>query len=173
MKKNIRFLLVISILLFLSIGLTNCKKEEKFSEIPYITFTSVVPEKNEDGIVEKGYLTIHFQDGDGDLGLNDDDLEPPFDTSSIYYYNFFIDYYKKNNGEFQKMELDGSQNARFPRLSNKTTESIEGDISISIFLNTYDLSTTYDTLKLKCHIVDRKLHPSNEVESDEIIVKKK
>lgn len=172
MKKNIRFILLFNIA-FSCLLLTSCKKEEKFSEIPHITFTSVVPQQNANGIVETGELTIHFQDGDGDLGLDEDDLEPPFDTSSVYYYNFFIDYYKKINGEFQLLELNGSQNARFPRLSDKETESIEGDICINIILNTYNLTTTYDTLKLRCHIVDRKLHKSNEVESGEIIVKKK
>ncbi|MCQ2286586.1 MAG: hypothetical protein MJZ76_06905 [Bacteroidales bacterium] len=166
MKKWLLFLSIVALF-------TSCRKEEKFSETPYISFVSFEKIANEHAYDEQGRLTIHFQDGDGDLGLNEDDLSSPFDTSSIFYYNFFIDYYKKTDGEFQLLKLDGLQNARFPRLSNKETESIEGDISINIFINTYDLTSDYDTMKLECHIVDRALHQSNVITTPEFIVKKR
>lgn len=166
MKKTLTAILL---LLFC----TGCQKEEKFSVIPQISFVSFEKIDNGQHYDEQGRLTIHFQDGDGDLGLNDTDTDTPFDTNSTYYYNFFIDYYKKNNGEYEKINLDGLQNARFPRLSNKETESIEGDISINIYINTYDPGSEYDTMKLECHIVDRALHKSNTIAVPEFIVKKR
>jgi len=168
MRKKFLYILYIVVII-----LSSCKKEEKFSEVPYITFVDFVKIPNSHGYDEQARLTIHFQDGDGDLGLNDNELNAPFDTSSIYYYNFFIDYYKKIDGEYQLLELPSTTNSRFPRLSDKASESIEGDISINIFINTYDWSTTYDTMKLECHIVDRALHESNTITVPEFVVKKK
>ena len=168
MRKKFLYILYI-----IAIILSSCKKEEKFSEVPYITFVDFVKIPNSTGYDDQARLTIHFQDGDGDLGLNENELSAPFDTSSIYYYNFFIDYYKKIDGEYQLLELPSTTNSRFPRLSDKASESIEGDISINIFINTYDWSTTYDTMKLECHIVDRALHKSNTITVPEFVVKKK
>ncbi len=54
-------------------------------------------------------------------------------------------------------QLDNSRNARFPRLSDDLPESIEGDISVVLYINTYDYTSVYDTLKLRCYIVDRAL----------------
>ena len=170
MKNRVFTYIICCIAVFLLVA---CKKEEKFSEIPYISFVDFVKIDNALGYDDQARLTIHFQDGDGDLGLNENDIYPPFDTSSIYHYNFFIDCYKKIDGEYQLLELDGTQNSRFPRLSDKDSESIEGDISVNVYIGTYDWSTPYDTMKLECHIVDRKLHESNTITVPEFIVKKK
>jgi len=150
-----------------------CHKVEHFPVEPAIEFVSLEKIDNGTSADQRATLTIHFQDGDGDIGLNEADTYAPFDTASVYYYNFFIDYYKKRNGEFQKVEFDGiTFNQRIPRLSNSVPESIEGDISIILDINSYDMSTRYDTILFKCHIVDRALHESNEVQSSELIVRK-
>ena len=150
-----------------------CQKREKFPVEPHIEFVSLEKIPNAAGYDQRATLTLHFQDGDGDIGLNESDIEPPFDTSSVYYFNFFIDYYKKVNGEFQKIDFEGvSFNQRIPRLSNSVPESIEGDIHLDLDINSYDFSTRKDTIKFRCRIVDRALHESNEVETDELIVKK-
>lgn len=164
--------LVLVVLLVLIFG-QSCKKEEKFAIEPAISFVSFVKLDDGSGVDNLGQLTIHFQDGDGDLGLNDSDLQPPFDTSSLYYYNFFIDYYRKENGEFVLMDLGDERHARFPRLSNTLPESIEGDISINLYINTLDPSTQFDTMQLSCYIVDRALHKSNEISTPPFIVKKR
>ena len=169
MKKTffLPFILIVMIL-------SSCQKQETFSEIPLISFVNFEKIVDGSGIDNQGKLTIHFQDGDGDLGLNESDISAPFDTSSIYYYNFFIDYYKKQNGEFVLLEqLDETRHARFPRLSDALPESIEGDISVVLYINTYDYTTIYDTLRLECYIVDRALHKSNTITTPDIIVKKK
>lgn len=160
-------------IIVLALVLGACQKPEKFPVEPHIEFVSLEKIDNGTGIDQRAKLTIHFQDGDGDIGLNESDVESPFDTSSVYYFNFFIDYYKKIDGNFQRIDFDGvSFNQRIPRLSNSVPESIEGDISINLDINSYDMTTQYDTILFKCHIVDRALNVSNEVETSHLIVKK-
>ncbi|MDD4395880.1 MAG: hypothetical protein PHQ33_08345 [Bacteroidales bacterium] len=162
-------------LLFLSLVLLSaCKKEEKFSDIPAIEFVSLTKIDNGTNVDQRATLVLHFQDGGGDIGLNSTDISAPYDTSSVYYYNFFIDYYKKVNGEFQLIEFEEiSFNQRIPRLSETLPESIEGDITLELDINSYDLSTTYDTIRFDCYIVDRALHHSNTITTPELVVKKK
>ncbi|MBO4646198.1 MAG: hypothetical protein J5642_06745 [Bacteroidales bacterium] len=165
--RNICLLFCLSLLLF------SCDKREKFPVEPFIEFVSLEKVNDGTGIDHRAHLVLHFQDGDGDIGLNEQDIDPPFDTSSVYYYNFFIDYYKKENGEFRKLEFNGlTFNQRIPRLSNTVPESIEGEIHIDLDINSFDYSSLYDTLMMKCYIVDRALHVSNTVETTPIVVKK-
>ena len=84
----------------------------------------------------------------------------------------FVDYYKKQNGEFVLLStMSDSRHARFPSLKRRCSESIEGELSVTLYINTYDFSTLYDTLKLECFIVDRALNHSNVITTPEIVVK--
>jgi hypothetical protein len=141
-----------------------CRKQEKYSIIPEIKFINF--EKLEQN---SGILTFYFQDGDGDIGLNSKDIYPPFDTSSYYYYNFFCDYFEKQNGIFEKIDsienhlgemIPVNLNARIPRVSTLPEESVNGEIYITI-QQYRDIFSKFDTIKLEFHIVDRKLHESN------------
>ena len=165
MKKMLFFL-------FLGFLFTCCEPEDKYPIIPKIVFLSLDKIPNEMGFDNKASLTFYFEDGDGDIGLNNtsEDLRPPFDTTSIYHYNFFIDYYEKQNGEFVKIDLPAEQNARIPRLSNNTPESIDVTVSVEIFIN--NIVSVYDTVKFEFYIVDRALHHSNVVSTPEIIIDK-
>ena len=163
--KKITHLVVILCVLFCA-----CRKPEIYSDIPEIKFISF--EKYQEylhgNVLECGELTFYFQDGDGDIGLNDTDNYPPFDTASIYHCNFFCDYYEKRNGVFIKIDSVKTPagispfnlNARFPRLSKLPEESINGEIRLKMPFY-YDIFSPYDTIKLKFHIVDRKLNQSN------------
>lgn len=145
-----------------------CRKEQKFSEIPYIEFVSLTKADPSTGM--DVLLTFNFQDGDGDIGLDDYDIEPPYDTSSIFHYNCFIDYYEKQNGEFVKVDLPATMNVRIPRLSYKEVESIEGTLYISLYAN--NPFSPYDTIKYTVTIVDRALNYSNTISTSEYIVNK-
>jgi len=153
---------IICLATILCVLFCTCRKPIQYSVIPEIKFISFEKITQNEGI-----LAFYFQDGDGDIGLNDYDMYPPFDTSSIYYYNFFCDYYEKQNGFFIKIDSVETNigiepfilNARFPRLSNLPEESINGEIFLKMV--PYRDETPYDTIKLKFHIVDRKLNHSN------------
>jgi hypothetical protein len=147
---------------------SSCRKPE-VDKIPAITFKSIDKIANDLGYDDKATLTIHFQDGDGDVGLDDNDWQAPFDTASPYFYNWFIDFYEKQNGQFVKIDINN--NARIPRLSKTYPETIEGDISIELFVNNY--SSPFDTVRFECYIVDRALNHSNIITTSELIVRKR
>jgi len=154
MKKMICFGIV------LLVFLCACKKPVRYSVIPKIRFISF--EKLQQ---EKGKLTFYFQDGDGDIGLDDWQTMPP------YNYNFFCSYYEKQNGVFVKVDsiLDPkgemypfNLNARIPRLSTLPEESIDGEIAIVFSPSYFDSFSPYsDTVSLEFYILDRQLNKSN------------
>jgi len=150
--------------------LTGCRHPEKFSEVPSIRFVSLDKVDDGSGKDNQAYLVVHFQDGDGDIGLDDGDTTGVFAIDSAFYYNFFIDFYEKQEGEWVLVELPTPLHSRVPYLSDAVPESIEGDISILTYVNNF--FSPYDTIKLKCRLVDRALHVSNEIETPEIIVNK-
>jgi len=166
--KNYLQYAVIGMLAVLAVQASSCR-EPQFDKTPAITFKSIEKIANSLGYDDKAKLTIHFQDGDGDIGLDEKDWQPPFDTASTYFYNWFIDFYEKQNGQFVKIDI--SNNARIPRLSSTVPESIEGDLSIELFINNY--FSPYDTVRFECYIVDRELHHSNIITTPEIIIKKR
>ena len=65
-----------------------CKKREEFSEIPYLEFTKYEIKDSVDAlgnITKLCELHLFFTDGDGDIGLFEEDTIAPFD------YNLFVD----------------------------------------------------------------------------------
>lgn len=150
----------------LSVLITACRPPEKFSDIPRIEFISLQPDSLQ---AYQANLVIYFEDGDGDIGLNDADTTGIFAPDSPYHYNFFIDYYEKRHGEWVLVDMIMPLHSRIPRLSDAETESISGQISILTYC--HDPSSSYDTSKLSCYIVDRALHKSNVIETPEIIRK--
>jgi len=138
-----------------------CPKPVQYSDTPEIKFINFEILNETDGI-----LTYYFQDGKGDIGLDDTFNYPPFDTG-LYYYNFFCDYYEKQNGKFEKIDsvetINGIEplifNARIPRLSFLPEESINGEIYHKMV--PYRIISNYDTVLLKFFIVDRQLNHSN------------
>lgn len=152
--------------MLLALLLSACRKEEKFSYVPAIEFVSLEAIEDE-GSWTDVRLTIKFQDGDGDIGLDDDDLKAPFDTSSIYYYNCFITYFEKQNGEFVEVELPSTLNMRIPRLSYDCPESISGELYLDLFAN--NPFSPYDTIRYELFIVDRALNHSNTITTTEYI----
>jgi hypothetical protein len=150
---------------FIVVFLCACKEPKRYSIIPEIKFLGFERINQTDGL-----LHFYFQDGDGDFGLNGDDTYPPFDPSSVFYYNFFCAYYEKQNDVFVFIDSIEARpgviepfllNARIPRVSPLPEESVHGEIFIE--MQPYRDISEYDTVKLEFYIVDRKLHKSNVV----------
>lgn len=150
--------------------LVGCRHEEKFSTTPHIEFVSIEKVDNGTNVDDQANLVFSFQDGDGDIGLDNADTAGVFHVDSAYYYNLFVDYYEKQNGVWTLMNLPATLNARIPHLSDNVPESIEGKLTILTYINNY--SSPYDTVKLSFYLVDRALHKSNVVETPEIIIHK-
>ncbi len=165
-----------------TVGNQACRKFETFPIEPVITFDEFLVELNtQTGITERGVLKFKYTDGDGDLGLDPRDTFPPFNRKSPYYYNMIIKYYEKQFGEFVEVPLLSwnpdslyydtiTFNARIPNLTPESGNmNIKGAVSDTLFI--YNPLSDFDTIKFGVYIYDRALHPSNEIETGEIIRK--
>ena len=166
----------ITLLLFIIVLFISCRKPVIFSDIPEIKLISFEKYQDEQ-VTDAAMLVFYFQDGEGDIGFDLTDPTPIFDSTSFYYFNFFCDYYEKQNGVYVKIDsietANGNTepfhfNGRLPRLSDLPEESIHGEI-YRIIAPYYDDSSPYsDTIQLRFFIVDRKLNQSNVVVADMI-----
>ena len=151
--------------------LSSCMKKEVYPDIPLIAFQGFTEEFDSGMYAKRGILTISFKDGNGDIGLRTDQTQPPFDTTSIYYYNYIIDYYEKQNGTYVKVDLDPSFNARIPYLTpNDQNKSIKGIIVDTLTLNPMPV---HDTIKFKFFIYDRAFNKSNVDSTPPIILRRR
>ncbi len=158
-------------ILGLMLFLVSCSKDPVYPVEPSIAFTSFTKIQNNTGKDQKGILKISFTDGDGDIGLNQDDTQPPYDTASVYFYNMFITYYEKQHGIYVPVTLPISNNARVPQVPPATKGlPLQGDIEIELYIN--NPATTFDTIKYDAYIVDRALHVSNVISTPDIIISK-
>ncbi len=147
-----------SIILFAS-----CRDIKTFPIIPYIEFDSFTKINNGTNKDNKGILSIYFTDGDGNIGLEEDEN----DTS----YNFFMNYFEKQNGSWVKVDFPSSANFRLPILNTSDEEqSLEGTIELEIFFN--NPLSIYDTIQFECWLFDRDGNQSNHVFTSPIIVRK-
>jgi hypothetical protein len=155
----------------LSLGLSSCRKQVEYPLEPQIEFKSFDKIDDGTGIDNKAFLAINFTDGDGDLGLKDEDTLYPYNPEGDFYYNMLIEYYEKKADSFVLVTLPSTFNARFPYVeSNYINRGISGEIQIELFYNN-PLSTA-DSIKFSVQIIDRALNKSNVVFSPSIFVKK-
>ena len=143
-----------------------CKKREEFSDIPYLEF---IKYEIKDSIDALGNITklcelhIFFTDGDGDIGLFEEDTIAPFD------YNLFINYFEMKNNSLQQIidTLNPPYHIRIPNLTpTGQNKSLKVDLK-------YDVDITYrnsDTIKFELKLFDRALNESEWVSSSLIIL---
>jgi len=172
LKNQKRYFINVSLLLIV-VGLlfSSCTKPEIYPNTPVIKYKSFEKIPTTTGIDNKGYLTISFTDGDGDVGLKPEDTLPPYNLGSKYYYNFFIDYYEQQGDTFVKIDLPITNNSRIPYIEPNLAEfGIKGEIEIEIYFN--NIMSNSDSIKYEMYIVDRALNKSNVVMTPAIYVKK-
>ncbi len=158
----------LGIFLLLSTALTACFKKKKFSEIPSIQFIEFTRSN------DSAKMTLAFQDGEGDIGLEEDQMEAPYNPESRYYYNLYMVYYEKDDvlGWIPGTDFNGDsivfKNRILPVYHGKE-KGIEGKIIADIeplFYNPF--STQSDTIKYRIQLIDRALHESQWIESEVI-----
>ena len=173
MKKTL------TILIFTVFVLTACQEKVEYPIEPKISYEGLAYMMNADStLTGEVMLSIGYTDGDGDLGLDDNDTIYPFGPNDPYYYNLIIDYMKWDGNAFvetpmvywnqQTQMFDTiSFNARFKRLIfNDEVKPISG--TIDYLIPAYNPLGANDTIKFKVHIIDRALHQSNTVETEAI-----
>jgi hypothetical protein len=156
--SKITFILVLLLLLFA------CKKNETFSDIPYLEFTKYELKDSTDAlgnITKICELHIHFTDGDGDIGLFESDTIPPFD------YNLFVNYFEMKNDSLQQVNVNPPYHIRIPDLTQTgQNKSLKVDVK-------YEVNITYrnsDSIQFTLKLFDRALNESDWVSSPLIII---
>ncbi|MCU0422124.1 MAG: hypothetical protein MUC81_04865 [Bacteroidia bacterium] len=164
-----------------------CKGGEIYPIIPSIEFESsyvIFDRSGNDSLI--GFI-FKFKDGDGDIGLAEGDTFPPYNyvsapndparrNTNFYHYNCYVDYLEKRNGEYKHVvgEFTGDTLRRELRVMSLTPEgkfkAIRGTIEAQIEPNV--LGNKADTVKLRFLLIDRALHVSNEIESNDIILRR-
>ncbi|MBC8342768.1 MAG: hypothetical protein ISR55_06130 [Bacteroidetes bacterium] len=168
---KIKISLIISVLLAIILFI-NCTKDPEFSIIPEIQFVEYIQYKNDFGKDTALKIIISYTDGDGDLGLEQNDTFPPFNSGSLYHSCMYIYYYEFVDSQFVEVrpEIGGipvGDTIRFPyRFRNLTPDTPNKTIKGEIEWHTNLIQPQKNNyIKFKIFIFDRKLHKSNEVET--------
>jgi hypothetical protein len=152
--KSVSYLLFI----ILSFAFSACLKKQSASPIPVIEFKDFQSNK------DTANLLINFIDGDGDIGLTQNDTVPPNN------YNCFITYLEKQNGVWVRRQLPLDFNYRIPVVNTgKKDKKIKGEIKIALKPFYYDPFSAFDTIKYEIYIVDKALNKSNVILTPEIV----
>ena len=156
--SKIAFILVLVSVLFA------CKKNENFSDIPYLEFTGYTIKDSVDALGNNTKLCelhLYFTDGNGDIGLFDEDTIAPFD------YNIFVNYFEMDNDSLQQINVVPPFHIRIPNLTpTGQNKSLKVDVK-------YDVDITYrnsDTIKFELKLFDRALNESEWVSSGVIVI---
>ncbi len=168
------------LLSLMALGFQGCYSVPEFDLTPSITFRNVeqyTKKPNQFRLYDSLVLVVKFQDGDGNLGLsttNPEDIMGEFAFGQPAYYNFNAVPFKKVNGTFQPIFLNGKRieyPSRFPRIFSDTrVEPLEGDIRFSLIIDRNNLIKVNDTLRFEIMIKDRAKNNSNLVTTSEIIM---
>ncbi|MGV3538339.1 MAG: hypothetical protein ACO1OQ_00920 [Rufibacter sp.] len=185
MKRHSFFSLLT--LFMLVAGLFSCVQDPEFPLEPRITYRGVEQETKTDptqGVIESLILIVRFQDGDGNLGLSADrtkfpgDFQGPFADNQTTHHNFFTFVERKVNDKYEPLKVFNNQltyHGRFPRVSTEERqEPLEGDIRYNINFvkrSTGSVIKNGDIIRFRMYIYDRELNKSNEVTSEDIVIK--
>lgn len=158
-------ILTLFISLFLAITFQSCLNKETFPPEPSIAFVKLLT------YPDSARLVLSFTDGDGNLGLNQEDTTGSYCDSCIFYHNLFCEYYELQNGVWVHIPLNPLPPFeqipfyyRVPYLEptgqNKTQQ---GEISIAMPF--YFLESEFDTCKFEIQVVDRSFNYSNKIKT--------
>ncbi len=145
-----------------------CEKSKQFPNEPFVQlkkYDLVAANIDPNALNEHLNLGFYFTDGDGNIGLEDTDTQPPFCDTCDHYYNLHVNVYSKINGVF---ELNYPYNARIKNLTpNGQNQSLEGIMDYKIDI----ANRTSDTIMVDFYLEDRDLNKSNVEHTPELYVK--
>ncbi|MEX1133027.1 MAG: hypothetical protein WEC15_07390 [Flavobacteriales bacterium] len=156
---------VLAAVLIFAVG---CFPKEQFPVEPSITMKSF------EQFGDSASLTISFTDGNGDIGLEPSNLQPPFDTGSTYFHNMFLEYEELQNGVWVRPTLAIPFYYRIPNITpTGQNKVLEGDIAVA--LKPWPVfpappGSPNDTIRFSVQLVDRALNLSNTELTEQVIV---
>jgi len=149
-----------------------CQKVDDIPIIPQLSFKSFSMVKTADILeneVKRAVLTIHVEDGDGDIGLQDGDTTGVYSIDSTFYNDLFIELYEKKEGKYIKKPLIVPHNYRVPYIEpTGQIKLLKADIQAQMDYTkgTFDV----DTIMYRFWLVDRQLHYSDTVQSPDLSI---
>lgn len=152
----------ITLICFTFVFFMACTKPEKVSEIPKIEFIDLPVKDTLDELsnpIRRASLIFKLTDGDGDIGFKPEDTLSPYNPGSPYYYNLYIDLYRKNNNEWQLISLQTPFYFRIPYIQPQGINKVL-QCTIKVNLN-FNLPTNIDCCNVVFYMYDRALHKSN------------
>ena len=163
--KKIKYLLLIFIIISF---VYSCKKIQQLSSVPHVDFTnfSIFDTTDILGNHSKGgRLRFRFEDGDGDIGLNNPTSGQPDST------NLFLTLYRIKDG----VRVPAPQNDpispsayRIPFMERLGRDKIlKGTISVTFL---YLFYTPGDTISYDFYITDRASNQSNVASTTDIVI---
>lgn len=136
----------------------SCEKDKQFSDIPQITDLRITTSPDT-------ALLIDFRDGDGNIGLDQNDTMPPFDVDSEYHNNLINRFFIAEGDEWVRYEFENEMNGRVPNVTpTGQNKALEGTIRfepLELFLFFNDLVESSDSVRIDTYIYDRDLNKSN------------
>jgi len=163
-KVSLIFMLSCSCIL-----ISSCFKKVNYPLEPIISNPSFII------YADSAVLTFEFTDGDGDIGLSNNEMSPPYDSTSYYYYNLYVDYYEKDdvNGWQRGLNLAGDSITFAYRLKpiiiKGKERGIKGKMDVTMKTYKNPFSSQSDTIKFTIKLIDRSLNESNTIETNEIV----
>jgi hypothetical protein len=158
-----------SALILVALMLGSCHKIVQLPDTPYIKFTSFAVFDTTDLLGNEykgGRLKFYFEDGDGDLGLNDP--ETSGDTDSL---NLFFTLYRKTNGIMTEVPDNDKMKPSYYRIPylERTGQNkiLKGTIAVNFFYTFYAIRDS-DIFKYRFYIKDRAQNYSDTVFTCEI-----
>jgi len=131
-------------------------------------------------------VSLEYQDGDGDLGLDSTDRSNPlfmlnnFDGSiNNHYNNYHIKMYKKVKGIYTPVTFTGTSGSvngfdeTFPSLTDRNKPTvIKGTLKHYLRIDDQSKISAQigDTIQYKIYIEDRQLHKSNEITTNDVVI---
>lgn len=170
-EKAKQTLLKGTFLLLVTVAFSGCYKEPEFSATPSIEFDDISKAiridqftgANKDSVT----ISIKFQDGDGDLGLNNEEIAA---AQLIEDYNYVVRVFRKERGNFVEFEPFIPYSGFFFRLNNDDKPSpIEGTLDYSIDFP-HPFTPKRDSVQFQIYLKDRAGNISNTIETETIVL---
>ena len=187
LRMNLRLLRAVGLLSVGAGGLSGCLSAPSYPETPNIEFanirlqrftlpTSTVP-------IESVYITVNFQDGDGDLGLNTVEAQTaPYGSKDLAAVNYINTAFIKNpnqGGRFDsartfynylpKRDLYSLFDHLSPTTDNRKSP-LRGTLTRAYGFYLGSPFLPGQEIKFRISIYDRALHRSNEVETTSLVI---
>jgi hypothetical protein len=178
--------LKVSLFILLAVASAGCVDIPDFSDTPVIYYNGISQDTQIDSVngapsgeTEIVTITVDFEDGDGDLGATNAEVQdlavftkqylnaPNWNLEANYE---LITMIKRKNGQWSERIMPGDSFKFFPRLK---TDGKAGPIKGKLDLNARfrkSRSTVPTTVKYKVRIIDRAFRVSNQVMTDTVVV---